>query len=511
MNVPSFKYLALTFMVLTGPSQAADKLMLEPLATYETGIFNKSAAEIVVYNKGNKLFYVVNGATPSIDIFRLKGTNTETLAPLSLAPDEAPTSVATYGNLIAVAVHNPEKVGRPGKVILYTTQHKRIADFPAGSLPDMVSFSPDGKYILVANEGEVDKNSDPLGSLTLITINSTRLNMSVIKQISFKDFSAHELRNSGVRITPGKSFAQDVEPEYIAFSADSQRAWVSLQENNALAEVSLTDAKVTRIMPLGLKDHSLPGQGMDPNDKDGINIISVPVMGMYMPDAIAVMSYKGKSFILTANEGDARDEAVKAKKAKFDPNALTPAQIKSLGKLRLSSTDGDTDQDGDIDIPHSYGARSFSIFSEEGDLIFDSGDDFEQITAKKLGKFFNSDNKKANSADKRSDNKGPEPEGITVGHVKNRTFAFITLERVGGIMVYDVTNPYAPVFQSYYVSRKFDTTLDYNIPEDREKAGFLGPEGIYFISAHNSPTEKPLLLVANEVSGNVEILEINGL
>ncbi|MBL4895220.1 MAG: choice-of-anchor I family protein [Emcibacter sp.] len=494
-----------------GQAQAADRLELAPLAVYDTGIFNKSAAEIVVYNKTSKLFYVVNGATPSVDVFRLNGKTTERLLALSLAPSEAPTSVATYGKLIAVAVHNPALDGRPGKIILFSNNHKRIADFPAGFLPDMVSFSPDGKYLLVANEGEPDKNSDPEGSLTLIIINSKKPNMSIIKQIDFKGFKANELRKSGVRISPGKSFSQDVEPEYIAFSADSRRAWVSLQENNALAEITLNKAEITRIMPLGLKDHSLPGQGMDPNDNDGINIISVPVMGMYMPDAIAAMNIGGKSYILTANEGDARDEDVKAKKAKFDKNALTKSQIKSLGKLRLSSTDGDTDHDGDIDVPHSYGARSFSIFSDKGKLVFDSGDDFEQITAERLGEFFNSDNKKAASADKRSDNKGPEPEGITVGTVGERTFAFVTLERVGGIMVYDVSDPYAPVFQSYYVSRTFGADMDFDLIDDRKKAGFLGPEGIYFISAKDSPTKKPLLLVANEVSGNVEILEINGL
>lgn len=484
-------------------------LTLTHLTSYETGIFNKSAAEIVVYNKNSRLFYVVNGATPSIDIFRLKGDKTESLPPLPLAKKEAPTSVATRDRLIAAAVHDPAQDHRPGKIILFSTDHKRIAEFPAGSLPDMVTFSPDGKYIIVANEGEPMNGTDPDGSLTLIMLDRDNISRSRVTQLAFNGFDTRKLKKQGVRIAPGKSFSQDVEPEYVAVSANSRWAWVSLQENNALAELDLAKGKITKIIPLGLKDHSRPGQGMDPNDKDGINIIPVPVMGMYMPDSIATMSRQGKNYILTANEGDAREEEVKAKKAKFDKHALTKKQIKSLGKLRLSSTDGDTDHDGDIDIPHSYGARSFSIFSQDGKLVFDSGDDFERITAKRHGAFFNSSNDEADSGDTRSDNKGPEPEGITVGTLKGRTYAFIGLERIGGVMVYDVTNPAAPVFQSYTNNRVFNHGLDYVRPKDQKRAGFLGPEGIYFLARSNSPTGKPLLLVANEVSGNVEIFIIN--
>lgn len=493
----------------TGCISAESTLQLTHLTSYETGIFNKSAAEIVVYNKRSKLFYVVNGATPSIDVFRLHGTKTESLSPLPLTPDEAPTSVATFGALIATAVHNPADAHRRGKIILFSGDHKRVAEFPAGSLPDMVTFSPDGKYIIVANEGEPMGKIDPEGSITLIRVDHENPAQSHFKQIGFHKFKAEILRKKGVRIAPGKSFSVDVEPEYIAVSADSRRAWVSLQENNALAELDLAAGKITKILPLGLKDHSRPGQGIDPNDKDGVNIITVPVMGMYMPDAIATMSYQGKSYILTANEGDARDEEVKAKKAKFDKNTFSKKQIRSLGKLRISSTDGDIDHDGDIDVAHSYGARSFSIFSDNGTLVFDSGDDFERITAKRHGVFFNSDNDEADSTDKRSDNKGPEPEGITVGTLKGRTYAFIGLERIGGVMVYDVTNPTAPVFQSYTNNRLFKHGFDYVRPKDRARARFLGPEGLYFLNAADSPTHKALLLVANEVSGNVEIFVIN--
>lgn len=483
-------------------------LNLSYLASYETGIFDKSAAEIVVYNKKNKFFYVVNGAKPSIDIFQLEHNKTISLPSLNLSKKETPTSVAIFGNFMAATVHDATESARMGKIILFDSHHNRIAEFMAGSLPDMVIFSPDGQYILSANEGEPLDGVDPVGGITMVILDHKNPKNSVVKELTFDNFNTKELAKEGVRIAKGKTFSQDAEPEYIAFSHNSAKAWVSLQENNALAEISLQDAKITKIIPLGLKDHNIAGQGIDPNDKDGLNIINVPVMGMYMPDAITTLEYKGKTYILTANEGDARDEEVKANKANFDNSHLSKEQIKSLGKLRISSTDGDLDRDGDIDIPHSYGARSFSIYTEDGKQIFDSGDDFEQITAKTLGQSFNSDNTESNSGDSRSDNKGPEPEGICLGIINGHTYAFITLERISGIMIYDVSNPEKPIFQSYYNNRNFTDNLDYTKAEDLSKAGFLGPEGIYFINAKDSPTGNPLLLVANEVSGNVEILNI---
>lgn len=507
--LPSLLYCGL---MLASPSLTyAKELTFTHLASYDTGIFNKSAAEIVSYQKSTGLIYVVNGAAPSVDVVRFTGTKAVRIAQLELMAAESPTSVATHGPYIAVAVHDIGRADRQGKIIIFNSDHKRIREVPAGFLPDMVTFTPDGNFILVANEGEpnthqaLGKKIDPVGSLTLISVQQD----FSARQIDFNTFTAQDLRDKGVRIAPGKTPAEDFEPEYIAISRNSETAWISLQENNALAVLDIKAATVSEILPLGLKDHNLPGQGLDPGDKDGVNIGQHPVWGMYMPDTITTYEVAGKTYILTANEGDARDEEVKAKKAKFDKASFSKKQINALGKLRLSATDGDIDGDGDIDVAHSYGARSFSIFDDKGNLIFDSGDDFERITGDELGVYFNSDNDEEDSGDSRSDNKGPEPEAIITAAINGRTYAFIGLERVGGIMVYDVTIPAHARFIQYVITRNFGHNRGIAKNNGTKTSNFLGPEGFALIPAQHSPTGKLLLLVAYEVSGNVQVLEIS--
>jgi len=131
------------------------------------------------------------------------------------------------------------------------------------------------------------------------------------------------------------------------------------------------------------------------------------------------------------------------------PNAATLQEGENLGRLNVSTIDGDTDGDGDYDALYAYGGRSFSIRSANGDLVFDSGSRLENITARLLPEAFNSDNAENDSLDSRSDNKGPEPEGVTVGRVDGRTYAFVGLERIGGVAVFDVSQPQAPFFVQY--------------------------------------------------------------
>ncbi|NJL21156.1 MAG: cadherin-like domain-containing protein [Leptolyngbyaceae cyanobacterium SM1_3_5] len=323
---------------------------------------------------------------------------------------------------------------------------------------------------------------------------------------SFTAFNSQiaALRASGVRITaPGATVAQDVEPESIAFSADGTQAYVTLQENNALAIVNIATATVTAVQPLGVKNHNLPGNGIDPSDRDGsINIRNVPVVGLYQPDAIASFTINGQTYLITANEGDSRDytgfsEEVRVGAASYVldpttfPDAATLKQPANLGRLQVTSATGDTDGDGDFDRIEAFGSRSFSIWDSSGNQIFDSGDQLERITAARVPDLFNSDGSVASpSFDSRSDNKGPEPEGVVVGVVGDRTYGFIGLERTGDVIVYDLTNPASPQFVEYI-----------NTPED------VGPEGLTFISATDSPTGKPLLVTANEVSRTIAVFE----
>jgi hypothetical protein len=312
---------------------------------------------------------------------------------------------------------------------------------------------------------------------------------------------------------PGATVAQDLEPEGIAISPDSRTAYVTLQENNALAVVDLASATVTRLLGLGFKDHRLPGNGFDASDQDGVkNIRTWPVAGMYLPDEIAAYQHHGRTYLVMANEGDARDYAglkeevrVGSKSVTLDlaafPDAAWLKQNANLGRLNVSTVNADPDRDGDFDVLYAFGARSFSIRDAAGALVFDSGDQLETLTGLLFPLNFNCNNT-ANKADARSDDKGPEPEGVALGKVAGRMLAFVGLERFGGIAVYDVSNPFAVEWLDYVNTRTFTEPFSY------ETEGDLGPEGLHFISADDSPTGKPLLVVAHEISGSVTLFEV---
>jgi hypothetical protein len=327
-------------------------------------------------------------------------------------------------------------------------------------------------------------------------------------KISFVDPSVRVTGQFGL-----STLTQDMEPEYIAASADGSFVQVSLQENNAMGIIDLNLMAIVDVVGLGFKDYSLPGNGIDASNQDGgIHIQNWPVFGMYMPDAIASFTVNSETYFVSANEGDARayggyDEESRVSGLTLDPTAYPDAstlqQNANLGRLMTTLATGDRDGDGDVDQIYSYGARSFSIWNENAELVFDSGDQFEQITAQLDPAHFNSNNDDNTSFDSRSDDKGPEPEGVATGVIAGRTYAFVCLERIGGIMVYDVTNPEAPEFIEYFNNRNWTAS-------DSDPASLdQGPEGILFISKENSPNERDLLVLSNEISGTVSIFQIS--
>ena len=231
---------------------------------------------------------------------------------------------------------------------------------------------------------------------------------------------------------------------------------------------------------------------------------------MYQPDAIANYERDGHTYLVTANEGDARDYAAFSEETRVSELTLDPAAFPNaaglqmpdaLGRLRVSRANGDTDRDGDYEHLYAFGARSFSIWSEDGSLVFDSGDEFEQRTSTASPTGFNTSNDN-NVFDDRSDDKGPEPEGLTVATLFDRVYAFIALERIGGIAIYDITNPIAPAFVQYLNRRSFTATV--SSPEALD----LGPEDVLVIQADDSPNGDPLLIVSNEVSGSTSLFGI---
>jgi len=469
------------------------------------------AAEISAYDDVSRRLFVVNGALGSVDVMDFRDPASPSRI-TTLAVDGAANSVAANGGVVAVAVEGPTRTDL-GTVVFYrATTLQRISSVTVGALPDMLTFTPDGRYLLVANEGEPndDYTVDPEGSVSVIDVRN--INFPSVRTAGFTAFNgrAQELRAAGVRIFgPGSTVAQDLEPEYITVSEDGRTAWVSLQENNALAVLDVENATITNILPLGFKDHSLPGNGLDASDRDNaINIRPWPVYGMYQPDGITSYSVSGRTYIVTANEGDARDwpgfsEESRVNALPLNPDVFTdevcggPCSANSrLGRLTVTTTLGLNEGTGQYDALYAFGARSFSIWSEDGELVWDSGEQLERITASRDGPSarFNASNAN-NNFDDRSDNKGPEPEDVVVGRFGEKVYAFVGLERVGGVMVYDVTNPYAPFFVDYLNTRN-------------GTSGDLGPEGLTFIPAVRSPNKRPLLVVANEVSGTTAVFEV---
>ncbi len=486
-------------------------------------IASANGAEIPAFDPGSDRLFVVAGTV--VETYSVGTTGALTSAPSLVPGFVAPTGTAIIPNSVAVkdgivavayAVQNTTtNAQQAGRVSFYNAADGAFLNsVEVGFLPDMLTFTPDGKRVLVANEGEPNSygaatSFDPEGSVSVINI-AGGVAIATVQNASFASFNDQivALKASGVRITgPGSTVAQDLEPEYIAVAPDGLTARITLQENNAIATLDIATATITSVKSLGVKDHSLPGNGFDASDRDltsstgKINIQNWPVVGLYQPDAITSFTTNGQTYYITANEGDARDYAGFSEEIRVGaagyvldptlfPNATTLKLDANLGRLQLTNATGDTNGDGDFDRIEAFGARSFSIWDSSGAQVFDSGDQLERITAAKVPTLFNSDGSVA-TFDGRSDNKGPEPEGVVTGVINNRTYAFVGLERAGDVMVYDVSNPIAPTFIQYI-----------NTPED------IGTEGLTFVSATDSPTGKPLLITANEISRTVGVFEV---
>ena len=512
--------LAVCLSLIFLSSVAIAQIAVRPIGTYASGLFDESAAEIVAHDPNTQRLYVVNANSGNIDVLDINNPATPTpLFQIDTAPyGDGANSVAVHDGIVAVAVQaNPAQA--PGVAVFLNRDGEFLSAVTVGALPDMLTFTPDGQYLLVANEGQPDEYcltddaGDPEGSVSVISLMDGVENLTDadVRTADFSNFTADNIHPDIRIFGPGASVAQDLEPEYIAVDPDASRAWVALQENNAMAVLDIASATITEVFPLGYKDYAQDNR-LDPSDRDdGINIANWPVSGMYQPDAIAAFQAAGETFIISTNEGDARDyecfsEEVRVDDLQLDPTVFEDPEVlqqpENLGRLKTTTATGDADGDGQHETIFNYGARSFSIWSADGQLVFDSGSDFELRTAELIPDDFNSTNDENDSFDNRSDDKGPEPEGVAIGHIGDRVYAFIGFERVGGIMVYDVTDPYQPAYVTYINNRDFAGNAE------EGTAGDLGPEGILFIDAVDSPIGIPLLVTGNEVSGTTTIFSI---
>ncbi len=477
------------------------------------------AAESVAH-EGGKL-YVTNGAQDRIDVFTIPDSAGAEPAPADaidlsgLDGYDGVQSVAVKNGVVAVAISRAPVetsvfggtavLSQAGFVALFDAETlELLSTIDVGNLPDQLTFNEDGTQLLVAGEGEKNDDSDnddnPLGTIAIIdTTDPTAPSAEIL---DFAQFNGLEdlARDAGIRIQDGVSFAEDVEPEYIAISPDGTTAFVSLQENNAIAKIDLATNTVADVFSLGTVDFS-GESALDADDNGEINITNFDnLVGFRMADAITSFEVNGQTFIATANEGDSRD---------FDEDRVgdlaeaglidESVDITGLERLEVSTVDGDTDGDGDIDVLHTFSSRSFSIFDADGNLVFDSGSQFEQIIADLAPKRFNDDD--GDDGEDRSDSKGPEPEAINVGEVGGRLYAFIGLERDSGIMIYDITEPENAFFVNYIPPLHVD-----NAPEG--EPALHSPEVIAFISEDESGTGNAQIAVSYEVSGTTAVYDL---
>ena len=526
-------------------------LNLTQIARYSAGQYNVDGGvmEIVAYNQATEWAYAINGQSGKLAAIPLAGltagAHVEALTGTEIdvkALVEAEDGTFQYGDMTSVAI-SPDSTtlaaalqaqdsNDAGRVALFTCEEDGSLTLEAlvetGAQPDMVTFAGDG-VVLTADEGEPREGygeniADPKGSVTVVDVESQE---STVVDFTAFDSQRDQLAEAGIVLKKGSTPSVDLEPEYIAVSGG--KAYVTLQENNAIAVLDIDSQTFEGVYSAGFEDHSTTAIDLDKKDDAYDPQTYESLLGIRMPDGIAAFTVEGATYLVTANEGDARewgdedldtfylseDERDFGEEGVTSPTGAITAENSGLeGKVVFFKTE---DFDGlDPEKDYVFGGRSFTVFqaTENGlEEVFTSGDDFEALTAQYVPEYFNASNDNA-VLDDRSGKKGPEAESVTVGTVDGKTYAFVALERTGGVMVYDVTDLAAITFVNYVNTRDFGTTVEGSEEyEDGEldkwvTGGDVAPEGLLFLDSASSPNGEPLLLAACEVSGTVAVYQL---
>jgi len=495
---------------------ATNEIKLELLTSFSNGDEGLASAEITAFDTTSNQLFIANSEANTVDFVDFMDPSAPSIT-LSFNVDSigAVNGITSHDGVVIVALENLDPQLN-GYILFIDADGNWLNRIEVGPMPDMVTLNHAKTRILVANEGEPNDfyTIDPEGSISVIdyTIGAANLTNADVTMITFNSFDGTEaaLRTAGVRIFgPGASASQDFEPEYITVLENDEKAFVSLQENNAFAVVNLLTNEIDEIIALGTIDHSLFGFGMDvSNTTSGINIANFPVKGMFMPDAISNIAIEGNNYILSANEGDARDydgysEEERVRDLVLNPTNFPDAALlqgdEILGRLKTTTANGDIGNTGEFEEIYTYGTRSFSIWDEDGNLVFDSGDWIEQIIANDpvFVNLFNASNTSL-SVKNRSDDKGPEPEGVQAVMIEGIPFAFVSLERIGGVMLFNISDPTSPEYLGYYNNR-----------DEASNGPDKGAEGLLYISSDDSPNGNALLILSNEISSTLTIYQVS--
>jgi len=416
-------------------------------------------SEIPAYDRKTHTIWVAG--VVGVDV--LDAASGTLLEHIDVTPRGFVNSVAIWNGLAAFAVEAAPDRRNAGSVLLYDTATRKpvagTSEISVGALPDMLVFTHDGSKLLVANEGTPNAvadtaytTPDPAGSVSVIDVSARTV-------IATPGFAGVPQLGANLRTNTGMDF----EPEYIAVDRDGTHAFVTLQEANAIAVLDLGLNAFTQVVGLGAKDFNAPGNEIDPKDNDSSVLFrSVAAKGLYMPDGAAAYAWDDQTYVVLANEGDFREDNAD-RSAASGYGAVAP-----LDRLRVSNRDSSS---GNL---FAAGARSFSIRDAHGVLVYDSGSTLDR-EAHARGIY----------DDGRSRDKGVEPEGVALLKIRNRTYAFIGLERTtkSAVAVFDVTVPAHASFVDMIVT-----------------VGDLAPEGL---AAYQYKGEH-FLAVANEARASGE-------
>lgn len=489
----SFGYVG-PFKNLTELKSTSSITSVKQIASLKT--LKEGGSEIVAFDKNTNKMFTTNGADNTLDISSINYSTQS--GETSIAKVDAidlsvygsgVNSVAVSNAKVAVAIEKVDSTDSSkqvkGSVVVFDTNGTHLKTIEVGYLPDMVTFNEDGTKIVVANEGEPnsDYSYDPKGSIGIIDVSS---------DYSYTDITFDNATiPTEVVIKNGSDASTDLEPEYITVSGN--KAYVTLQENNALAIIDLDSKELDSVISLGFKDHSLEINSID-IEEEGETLLKTytGLKGMYQPDSIDSYKVGNKTYLVTANEGDGREYGDYENETKISKLDLVDSLVDVYANendLKVNNELGKNDE-GKYETLYTFGARSFSIWDEEGTLVFDSANELAVLTSKFMPELFNQSN---GEKDARSGNKGVEPESLAIGEVNDKTYAFIGLERQNAIVIFDISNPSEAKFVKYIIPNAEDN---------------ISPEGMKFISKENSPTGNAVLLVAYEISGSTVAYEI---
>jgi hypothetical protein len=440
-------------------------------------------AEINAFDPGSGYIFVSGEA--GVDVLTTGGTYVRTLR-LSATNDPA-TNVAVKNGVVAVGGF----VGTEGRIRFFdaATGTQIGTDVTVGTTPDQMTFTPDGKKLVVAIEGDPEVGGGP-GQIAIVDMATKSVNA-----LGFGDFADNETayRGNGALFRPGVPFADDIEPEFVTITPDGKKAIVTLQENNMIAIVDLSTETISELIPLGLKDPTKPNSFFTHRQTSSnltpTSLGLVGVSALWQPDGIAAFDHGGITYIALANEGE---NLGNNRSMALDPSKVPAATVTALQDIEGRVTPQtfwhlDTTNDGRADTIAYSGGRSVSIRTLDGTLVWDSGNQIEQMvnTLGLLGA--NSDRRTRLSI---------EPENLVVGMIGGQRWLFAGIERGLSIAAWNISNPNNPLFAG----------LIYDLSQGNAFAQF---EGLTFIHASESWDGKTYLVASAENQGWTHLFQLN--